>query len=445
MIKNDTIVALSSGNLPSGIAIIRISGPKVEFLLNKLTGSGLKPKLIELRNIIHNDTILDRGLVTYFAAPNSFTGENVCELHLHGSVALVKAVLDACCSYEGIRLAKAGEFTNRAFINGKLDLVEVEGISDLLAAETETQRVQAFARMSGDLSNKINSFRRHLLSLRSILEAQLDFSDESDVDDGLPDFFKADLDKLIEQLSKQLDGATQGRIIRSGFRVALAGKPNAGKSSLINALSKSDLAIVSHEEGTTRDVREVPMDIDGQFVIFIDMAGLRYTSSDSEAQGVKRAEEEILKADLVLWLYSPEVAETELPAKTSHLKDMNLDNDKVLKIGTKCDLGTALPGVDMSISSKNNIGIDKLLELIKSRIHSSSEINPSEVLLSRARDIEAIEIALQSINLARANIDTPEICAEYLRQASNSLERLLGIMNPEQILGEIFSNFCIGK
>jgi len=440
MSKNDsheTIVALSSGNLPSGVAIIRISGPKSLFLLKKFTGFSATPNLFTYREIIHQGKRLDKALVVYFKGPKSFTGEDSCEFHLHGSPALVRAVLSALISYDGVRLATAGEFSNRAFINGKLDLLEVEGISDLINAETENQRIQAFARMSGDLSDIIVSWREDLLFLRAHIEALLDFSDVDDVDLQLPSKFYKKLDYLISDFQKKLSEAGQGRVIRKGFRIAIAGKPNAGKSSLINMLSKSDLAIVSPEAGTTRDIREVPMDIEGQLVIFIDMAGLRNSDSDAEAQGISRAKKEIENADLILWLNAADEIHDD------SYKNLKI-SAPIIHIDSKSDLAEKRQDYELSISSVSGQGIDELFNIIKEKLtHYSSQTNL--ILLSRERDKEAIQTALASLNQAKDNTQEFEICAQCLRQASDSLARLLGIIDPEQTLKEIFSSFCIGK
>ncbi len=435
---HETIVALSSGNLPSGVAIIRISGPKSYFLLKEFTGFSATPNLFLYREIIYQGNKLDKALVVYFKAPKSFTGEDSCEFHLHGSPALVKAVLSALTSYDNVRLATAGEFTNRAFINGKVDLLEVEGISDLINAETESQRVQAFARMSGGLSNIIGAWRDDLLFLRVHIESLLDFSDEDDVDLHLPDEFYKKLDFLIYDFKKMLNEARQGRIIRQGFRIAIAGKPNAGKSSLINRLSKSDLAIVSPEAGTTRDVREVPIDIDGHLVIFIDMAGLRNSESDAEMQGINRAKSELENADLILWLKAADDIHDD------ELYEHSKISAPTIYIRSKSDLTDKESQLDLSISSVNGQGIDELFCLIKEHLTQYSP-QTNSILLSRERDKEAIENALAYLTEAKNNTQELELCAQSLRQASDSLARLLGIMNPEQILTEIFSSFCIGK
>ncbi|HEY9013388.1 MAG TPA: GTPase, partial [Devosia sp.] len=250
MRAGDTIVALSSGALPSGIAVIRVSGPAAGTILQSISPKGAEPRRLLLADIRLGGEVLDRGLVAWMPAPHSFTGEDCLELQVHGSAAVVKAMLREITRFPDTRLAEAGEFTRRAFENGKLDLTEVEGLGDLIAAETESQRKQALARAGGGLSRQLDSWRERLLDLRAEIEARLDFSDESDVDE-LPAGLVEALEELQREFAEASLSVSGGRIVREGFRVALAGRPNAGKSSLLNALAKSDVAIVTDEEGTT--------------------------------------------------------------------------------------------------------------------------------------------------------------------------------------------------
>lgn len=433
MRQGDTIVALSSGPLPAGVAIIRLSGPKVRALLTLLVGDVSAPRQMVLRDVRIDGAIIDRGLAVSFPGPHSFTGEECAELHLHGSPAVVRAVLRHLGAQESVRLAEAGEFTRRAFENGKLDLSEVDGLGDLIVAETEGQRRQAFERMDGGLARRIASWRETLLDLRAEIEARLDFSDESDVDLTLPEHWSVNLADLRSSLQAALGEADRGRIVRTGFRVALAGLPNAGKSSLLNALVKSDLAIVSSEMGTTRDVREVPLDMDGQLVVFVDMAGLRDSESIAEAEGVRRAEAEIAQADLVLWLCAPDV------------EDGGIDTDKpVWRVQTKRDMGHVDVKADYSVSSHTGEGLDELTDAI-STFAGDWQGGGELALVSRERDVFAIHDALDQLEIATRSDTEPEIAAEALRQASDSLARLVGAIDSEQILGQLFSRFCIGK
>lgn len=430
MAGRDTIVALSSGALPSGLAVIRLSGPAVESVLLHMLSALPPARKLVLAPIAFDGTVFDQGLVAYFPAPNSFTGESCAELHLHGSRAVVAAVLRQLTQQPGLRLAEAGEFTRRAFENGKLDLTEVEGLGDLLEAETENQRQLALQRLSGGLSAVVLGWREVLLDLRAEIEAQLDFSDEGDVAAGLPPRFADQVIALEEAIGKALAGLEGGRITREGFRVALAGAPNAGKSSLLNALARSDIAIVSEEAGTTRDVREVALDLGGQLVILVDMAGLRDTDSKAEAEGVRRARQEIARADLVLWLNAPDapsVIDVQTPAP-------------VLIIATKADLVEGQG--EITLSARTGQGIPALFERIAGAAAAQRGGEPA--LISRERDRIALEQAREAL-AALALVDELEVKAEMLREASATLERLLGRIDAEAVLGRLFSAFCIGK
>ncbi len=445
MPNNDTIIALSSGSLPAGVAIVRISGAKAKFIAQKLIDSVPKARKLVLREIYFADKFIDKGLIAFFPAPNSFTGEDCLEFHLHGSKAVIKALMDAVLSFTNVRLAKAGEFTLRAFENGKLDLIEAEGLADLLAAETETQRVQALGRMSGIISKKILSWREELLFLRGQIEALLDFSDEGDIIDELADSFYISLDKLISEFTHILSGFTEGRIIREGFRIVLAGSVNAGKSSLINRLTKSDLAIVSSEEGTTRDVREVEMDINSQLVKFIDMAGFRKSKSEAENEGIRRAEQQLKRADLILWLSAINIDRVKDREKAKKLLTSLEVKAPIIYLTTKADLVKNLPEDEFAISVKSGLGIEKLLKLISEKYLTLPNISDREIFISHQRDRDAIKIALTELKRARSNLEELELAAHSLKLASDSLSRLLGELDPEQILGNIFANFCVGK
>ncbi len=429
MRAGDTIVALSSGATPSGVAVIRLSGPATRGIVEAIAGSVPEPRRLTLRPI-GQDSLLDRGLVAWFPAPHSFTGEDCAELQVHGSPAGVRAILKLTTS-EGARLAEAGEFTRRAFENGKLDLVKIEGLGDLLEAETENQRRQALARFEGGLSQRIDAWRDQLLDLRAEIEARLDFSDEGDVSD-LPANFGASIAALRSDMEIALASIEHGRIVREGIRVALAGAPNAGKSSLLNALAKSDIAIVTDEAGTTRDVREVPLDINGQLYILLDLAGLRETDSKAEAEGVRRARLAIEQADIVLWLSAP-----DLPADTSPNHD-----PRHLRVATKRDLGE-VPGADISVSARSGDGLAALLVRIEEIGQTLATGEPS--LLSRERDRLALASAVEALQAATRHLPMPELAAESLRQASQSLERLVGRLDAERVLDRLFASFCIGK
>ena len=430
MRSGDTIVALSSGAPPSGVAVIRLSGPDVPAILRVVAGDLPERRRLTLRPI-GRDSLLDRGLVAYFPAPHSFTGEDCAELQVHGSPAGVRAILKLVVDL-GARLAEAGEFTRRAFENGKLDLVEIEGLGDLLEAETENQRRQALARFEGGLSQRIDAWRDQLLDLRAEIEARLDFSDEGDVADALPESFAAGIAALKQDIGNALASVEHGRVVREGIRVALAGAPNAGKSSLLNALAKSDIAIVTDEAGTTRDVREVPLDINGQLYILLDLAGLRDTDSKAEAEGVRRARLAIDQADIVLWLTAPDVGDLD-PAQRAAAH---------IRVGTKLDLGT-VGGVDLGVSTATGAGLDQLATAIESI--GQTLVGGEPALLSRERDRAALAAATDALDAAMHQLSVPELAAESLRIASQSLERLVGRLDAERVLDRLFASFCIGK
>ncbi|WP_193337730.1 tRNA uridine-5-carboxymethylaminomethyl(34) synthesis GTPase MnmE [Devosia beringensis] len=430
MRSGDTIVALSSGATPSGVAVIRLSGPDVPALLQAVAGTVPEPRRLTLRPI-GQDSLLDRGLVAYFPAPHSFTGEDCAELQVHGSPAGVKAILRLLTAL-GARLAEAGEFTRRAFENGKLDLVEIEGLGDLLDAETENQRRQALARFEGGLSQRVADWRHQLLDLRAEIEARLDFSDEGDVADALPESFADSIMALQSDIIAALAAAESGRIIREGIRVALAGAPNAGKSSLLNALARSDIAIVTDEAGTTRDVREVPLDIGGQLYIILDLAGLRDADSKAEAEGVRRARAAIEQADIVLWLTAPDIADS----------DETLKAKADLRIGTKADLGKPV-AAELPVSAATGQGLEELIAAIA--LIGASKTGGEPSLLSRERDRLALTAAQDALQAAAAQLVQPELAAESLRIASQALERLIGKIDAERVLDRLFASFCIGK
>ncbi|MBI4922191.1 MAG: tRNA uridine-5-carboxymethylaminomethyl(34) synthesis GTPase MnmE [Devosia nanyangense] len=427
----DTIVALSSGALPSGVAVIRLSGPQTNTVLERLSIRALEPRRLTLCVLRLDGRVIDTGLIAWMPAPNSFTGEDCAELQVHGSPAVVRALLRGIAAMPGLRLAEAGEFTRRAFLNGKLDLTEVEGLGDLIDAETETQRQQAVARLAGGLSQQIAGWRETLLDARAEIEARLDFSDESDVSAELPAAVSMAVEQLSSELARAIESVGRGRIVREGLRVALAGPPNAGKSSLLNALAKSDLAIVTDEPGTTRDVREVALDLGGRLVILVDMAGLRETESRAEAEGVRRAEAEIARADLVLWLVAPDVAPIERPLQLP-----------LWTVGTKSDLGPVAG--EYAISAKTGAGIGDLLGALTAfaELAAGSGTPP---LVSRERDLAALQSAQSALDRYVSDAATDELAAEHLRQASLALERLLGRIDTEQVLDRLFASLCIGK
>ena len=427
----DTIVALSSGALPSGVAIVRLSGPQTSRVLESLAILDVEPRRLALRALRLDGEVVDSGLVAWMPGPHSFTGEDTAELQVHGSPAVVRRLLRGLTGMPGVRMAEAGEFTRRAFLNGRLDLTEVEGLGDLIEAETETQRQQAVARLAGGISDKVAGWRETLLDARAEVEARLDFSDEGDVSAELPDNVIHAVSALANELRAATESVGRGRIVREGLRVALAGPPNVGKSSLLNALAKSDLAIVSDEPGTTRDVREVSLDLGGRLVILVDMAGLRESDSRAEAEGVRRAEAEIARADLVLWLVAPDVVPLEPPQRAP-----------LWTVGTKSDVGPVT--AEYALSATTGIGIGELLMGLTAFAETAAGAG-QPALLSRERDLIALTAAQEALDRFLTTGASDEIAAEHLRQASLALERLLGRIDTEHVLDRLFASFCIGK
>ena len=324
-----TIYALSSGALPSGVAVMRISGPGTRFGLETLCGCVPAAREATLRTIRdRNGLALDRGLVIFFPGPASFSGEDCAELHLHGGRAVVAAVSEALGALEGFRYAEAGEFTRRAFENGKLDLTRVEGLADLVAAQTEMQRRMALDQAGGALQALYDGWMRRLTHCRALVEAGLDFSDEDDVPEDVSDGVRSDIRDIRGEMAAHLDRARTGEFVRDGCRVAIAGAPNAGKSSLLNALARREVAIVSDEPGTTRDVLTVTLDLDGYAVIVQDTAGLREAVEKVEQEGIRRAQAAIDAADIVLFLCDLS-SMASVPAVV---------RDKTILVGTKADL-----------------------------------------------------------------------------------------------------------
>lgn len=436
----ETIFALSSGAPPSGVAIVRVSGAMAGAICQELVGRLPAPRQAALRSIrSRNGLMLDQALVLWFPAPHSFTGEDCLELHLHGGRALIRVVLEELGSFDDCRMAEAGEFSRRAFEHGKLDLVEIEGLSDLLAADTEMQRRLAVEQSSGGLSAVYETWRAKLVEARAMIEAELDFSDEGDVPGSVSERVWADMHDFAGELEGALANLKTGEIIRDGFKVVIAGRPNAGKSSLLNALAGRDVAIVTEYEGTTRDILHIELDIGGFAVHFYDTAGLRETAEPVEREGIRRALAKMEEADLVLSLSdgSEMVDFVEVPAGLP-----------VIRVLTKCDLlidSDMKPTGDILVSSASGLGIDdlkqKVLSHVEARVGAFSLAIPS-----RLRHGQRLKEALQEVRRAVADTHLGlEMRAEHLRRASDALARITGRIDVEMLLGKIFSEFCVGK
>lgn len=429
----DTIYALSSGALPSGVAVVRLSGPRAGDILVALGGPLPRPRCCELRTFRDptGAAAIDRGLAVWFPGPASFTGEDIAEIHVHGGKAVVGAVARSLAGL-GARLALPGEFARRAFENGKLDLTEVEGLADLIAAETETQHRQALGSAGGALARRAEDWRSRLIDLRAEIEARLDFSDEADVSEGLPSRFWNAVGELRRELAEAIASASAGERVREGFRVAILGRPNAGKSTLLNALAKRDVAIVTEEAGTTRDVLEVPLNLAGYPVLVSDTAGLREAASEAEREGVRRAEAAAGSADLVLWLQAPGTEAEALPVRSEA---------PVWRVRTKADLCPAPEPGDLAVSAVTGAGLEELIGRIGAL--AAEVMGREPALVTRQRQREAIADALRSLD----GIDcaAEEVAADLLRSAGDAIGRLSGRIGVEDVLDRLFAEFCIGK
>lgn len=429
-----TIVALSSAPGRAGVAVIRLSGSRVRFVLETFAGVIPEPRRAALRQLRDADgEAIDQALVLFFPAPASFTGEDVAEFHVHGSRAVLARLLVVLTALPGVRLAEAGEFTRRAFEAGKLDLGAVEGLADLIDSETEWQRKQALRQMEGALGSFAAEWREALVQAMSLLAAELDFSDEGDVSGPLQEQALGLAGTVLGSLRKALGSFAMGERVREGFVVVLAGPPNAGKSSLLNALAQRDVAIVSPVAGTTRDALEVRLDLAGLPVILIDTAGLRDSADPIEAEGVRRARNLLARADLALALRGIDSEPYQMDGETP-----------VLRLATKSDLaGTPLPG-ELPISVKTGAGIPDLLAAIIERLHAFGRSEPA--LLTRERHRAAVADAIMALERAvSAEHGQGELLAEELRIAVLALERLVGRIDVEDVLDRLFSGFCIGK
>jgi tRNA modification GTPase len=473
---DDTIAALSSGSLPSGVAVVRVSGPAVRDALEAITGGIPPARRASLRAFRARDgRLIDRGITLFFPGPGSVTGEDLAEFHLHGGRAVVAAMLEVLTSLPDVRLATAGEFTRRAFENGRIDLTEAEGLSDLLAAETEAQRRMAVAQAGGALRAVYEGWMLRLTHARAMIEASFDFADEGDVGADAAADVRVAVQRLVHDMRGHLDQARRGEILREGFRVAIVGAPNSGKSSLLNALADREVAIVTEVPGTTRDVIEATLDLGGIPVRFSDTAGIRETTDRVEAIGVERARAVMEEADLVLALVDPQQATgalARLAGLLTHVKHpMMRANDempdeeelpqkagrRILTVRTKTD-APAPTGIasrpsedwsgfafDFAISTRSGDGLGPLIERI-AQLAADAAGDPDEAVPMRARHRELIVDASRLLGQYLAEPAMPaEFAAETLRRAGNRLGALTGQVGVEDLLDVIFSEFCIGK
>ncbi len=430
---DDTIFAVATGAGRAAICVVRVSGPRARDVLRTLAGRvppARQASLARLRDPISGET-LDRALVLFFEAARSELGEDGAELHLHGGRAVVAAVLGALAAMPGLRAAEPGEFARRAFGNGRMDLAQLEGLADLIDAETQWQRRQAQRQLSGAMRDATAPWRVALVEAAALAETAIDFTDDVDLDTTVRGDVLALLAPVRDGLARELARARDAERLREGIRVVIAGPPNAGKSSLLNALARREAAIVSAVAGTTRDVIEVHLDLDGCPLTLLDTAGLRDTLDPVEQIGVERARARAGEADLVLWL-----GDEPCPV---------LGDAPVWRLATKADIRPAPTDDAMPVSAVTGLNLDALRARLAAFAGTIAR-GGADALVARQRHRVAFAAALGAIEAIEADPALPiELLAEQLRVARHALARLIGTVDVEDILGNIFSRFCIGK
>ena len=442
-----TIYALSTGPGVSGIAVIRISGKETKVAINKITGKSLpKPRMAVLRkfNKINDNQLIDEGILLWFPGPESYTGEDMAEFHVHGSRAVIKEIQNSLSQIPNLRLAEAGEFTKLAFQNGKINLLKAESVSDLISSETEIQRQQAIKVMSGKSSEKFNLLRERLLKILSKVEAKIDFP-EDDLPENILLNIHSETKSIREDIQKILNDQKVGERIREGFKISIIGPTNAGKSSLLNYLSKRDVAIVSEIAGTTRDIIEAHLNLDGYPVVISDTAGIRDSKNEIEKKGIKLALKKSENADLNVIVIEP---------KSVDFKDFFNDNitKKSILVINKIDLGTDQISSEIKkydpiyISIKEEKNLDVLINLIKENLKNKF-VSSEDIFITRERHRINLEQCLESLKNfeEKKSLEDFDKAAEDLRLATRYLGIIVGKVDVEEILGSIFSDFCIGK
>jgi tRNA modification GTPase len=433
--REDTIFALGTGAGRAAIAIIRLSGEAVSSILVNFAGGVPEPRetrLASLRDPL-NDEILDRGIIFFVPGPNSPTGEDYAELQCHGGRAIVSALLAALSRQQHVRMAEPGEFVRRGFANGKLDLSQAEGLADLIDAETQSQRRQALRLSGGVLRRKVEAWRSALIASLALIEAQLDFSDEADVERFSYAALKETLSPIVSDMAAALAVSPASERMREGFSVMILGPPNAGKSTLINKLIDREIAIVSSQPGTTRDMIEAHLEVEGLPVTFIDTAGLREASDEIEQMGIDRVYRRLPAADLILWL-SPQ--EAPPPLEVENAQD-------ILFVRSKIDLN-APSEIALGICSLTGAGLDDLLAKIAEK--ARAQLGAGDVaLFARQRHRVATQAAYAAIRHALKSEKPLEFIADDLRLAARSLGKIIGDVDVKDILDVVFSRFCIGK
>ncbi|HVT24578.1 MAG TPA: tRNA uridine-5-carboxymethylaminomethyl(34) synthesis GTPase MnmE [Rhizomicrobium sp.] len=432
MVRADTIFALSTAPGRSGVAIVRVSGPQAGSALETLSGETRpQARMAALRRLRGVAGEIDRGLVLWFEAPASFTGEDCAEFHVHGGRAIVEAMLQALSALAGLRPAEPGEFTRRAVENGKLDLTRAEALADLIDAETEGQRRQALKQYEGSLYALYESWRTRLIAAAAWAEAAIDFSDEEIPEDVLARVRTA-IREIVEEIQQHLDDRHRGELVRDGIYLTVIGKPNVGKSSLVNALARRDVAIVSEIAGTTRDIIEVRLNLGGYLVTLADTAGLRETSDAIESEGVRRALARAEAADLVILL------QDGTAAKPAAFEGADL------VVWNKADLPWPQPREGLRLSLKTGEGLDALVAALTEKVQQKLEAPAEAPPITRARHRHALEEAALALERALATAE-PELTAEDVRLAMRAIGRITGKVDVEDLLDVIFRDFCIGK
>lgn len=439
MTDSSTIFALATPYAKSGVAILRLSGKQSLAALIKLSEkNSWQADHMQYTTLRHpeNRQVIDRCLAVYFAAPHSFTGEEVVELHLHGSLAVIRELLSVLTTMPGMRMAERGEFTRRAVLNGKMDMVEAEGLADLIDAETTEQRSQAMRQMQGEMSSFYETLRRQVIATLAHMEAYIDFPDE-DIPASVYDNLNGEVSEVIAQIEKTIRQHRIGERIREGIYVVILGAPNAGKSSILNSLSKKDAAIVSHQAGTTRDVIEVHMDIAGFPVILVDTAGLRESTDLIEEEGVKRALQRAEQADIKLLCFDT----TQPPDDAS----LALRDERTITLYTKADVADEIPSLSnerLLISTVTGDGIEPLLKLIEERVCQLFSGEGAVITRNRHRQLL---IAAQSHLDRFFVVNELELKCEELRLAAGYIGKITGKIAVDDVLDVIFKEFCIGK
>ena len=443
--KVETICAIASAIGQSGIGIVRVSGPLAKSTSKKILQADLKPRYAYYGAFYDQNNVIDKGVAIFFPGPNSYTGEDVVEFQGHGGPSVLRKILEITMSL-GVRLAEPGEFSKRAFLNGKMDLIQAEAIQDLIQSNSEESALSAVRSLTGEFSIKINQVLSELISLRVFIEATIDFSDE-EIDFIESHEVSNKLHTLKESLLDIQQTATQGAILRDGIHVAIAGKPNAGKSSLLNMLTKESSAIVTDIAGTTRDVLKETIHIDGMPIHIIDTAGLHDSDDVVEQEGIRRAHNEINNADIILLVFDSRDSKANLSILPDSVKNKPkiLVRNKIDLAGNKSSVKKVGNITEISISAKNGDGIDTLRESLSEFAGLNSGIEG--VFVARKRHLDAIEETLEFINSASSQLNSgsSELVAEDLRQAGMKLGQITGEFSSDDLLGEIFSSFCIGK